>query len=175
MEVMMNKEEKKRERELPSIPDYPDAPLPAWKHYGITNYADQRIQAEFDRLQYDGYMVGLEIAYTPDDEKRYAISFGKLEVPDDPPREKESKVDIPLPDEFLENLYQTVAELIPANCPNYSGEFNAQLTIVMTGSLKKVSYMCRIPEQCSRNHTDKRICRKENNGPWVCLEGQSCR
>ncbi len=168
MEVTMNRKEKKTVRELPPIPDYPDAPLPAWKHYGITNYTGQRVKDEFDRIQYEGYMIGLEVAYTPDDEKNYVISFGKIDIPDDASQEKESEVKIPLSDEFLEDLYQVVTELIPAHCPSYSGKIDTELTIVMTGSVKKVKMGCHVPEQCSLNHTDKRRCKKVNDGPWTC-------
>jgi len=172
----MKMKEQKSGRELPPIPDYPDAPLPAWKHYGITNYADQRIKEEFDRIKYEGYMVGLEVAYTLENENDYAMSFGKINIPEDVSQSKEADVDIPLSDDFLEDLLQMLTELIPANSPGYSGEMNPALTIVMTGSLIKATFKCRIPEQCSRGHTDKRWCKKVNDGLWTCMKSHKpCR
>ena len=36
--------------ELPDIPDYPEAPLTAWKHYGITNFASRKIVEELEKV-----------------------------------------------------------------------------------------------------------------------------
>jgi hypothetical protein len=171
MEVMMNEEERKPSRELPPIPDYPDAPLPAWKHYGIINYADQRIKDELANMRYEGYMVGLEVAYMLEDEKSYAMSFGKISKPDEATQKEETEVEIPLSDEFLVDLYQMLTELIPANCPNYSGQMSTELTIVVTGSEYVIKVTCTVPQQCALNHKDKRWCKKINNGPWTCLAG----
>jgi hypothetical protein len=173
MEVEMKDEEKRPDKDLPPIPDYPEAPLPAWKHYGITNFADQKVQEELDRLQYPGHMVGLEVAYELEDEKTYAMAFGKIDIPED--ELQESAREIPLTDEFLANLYKVVDDLIPHHSPGHSENMNTEITIVMSGSLKKVKVKCRKPEQCSQGHTDKRWCKKVGKEPWTCLDGhQKC-
>jgi len=159
--------------QLPTIPDHPEAPLPAWKHYGITNYGDQKIQEELSRIQYSGFMVGLEMAYKPQNEKTYAMAFGRIDIPTeesqqlDPAQESEEK--FPLSDDFLESLYEDVDKLITANTPGYSGKISPELTISITGSRTVVKIACRRPQVCSQGHSDTRWCQSVNNGPWTCL------
>ncbi len=162
------KQKKAVVEELPSIPDYPEAPLPAWKHYGIASYADQQIRAELDRIGYEGYLIGLEVSYTLENDKTYAMSFGKLEPAEG---SEESDNGTPLSDAFLSNLYQVVGQLIHSNAPEYLGEIDTELSIITTGSENKVKVRCRKPQVCDQGHKDKRWCKKVNQEKWTCMDG----
>lgn len=158
--------------ELPDIPDYPEAPLPAWKHYGITNFASQKIVEELENVQYSGYMVGLEVGYSLEEEKKtYAMSFGKVRPSEEELEQQGEEPDLPISDEFLVRLYQTIHDYMKANG---SENLSPELTIVITGSLKAVTVMCRTPQVCDRRHGGKRWCKKVNSGPWTCLHSSRC-
>lgn len=176
----MREDEQKQDGGLPDVPDYPEAPLPAWKHYGITNYASNRIVEELESVQYRGYMIGLEVAYVADDKQTYAMRFGKVDVRDEVDfRDEDSKEqmresEIPLSDEFLDKLSDMLNRLIAANAPEHPGNLSPELTISITGSVTSVRTRCRIPQQCNKGHTNKRWCKSVNYGPWVCLHGSTC-
>lgn len=158
--------------EVPDIPDYPDAPLPAWKHYGITNFASQKIVEELEDVQYQGYMIGLKVGYSLEAEKKtYAMSFGKVPPAEEEPEDQDEDTDLPVSDEFLLSLYQTVHDYMRANG---SEVLSTELTIVFTGSVKTVIVKCIAPQVCDRGHRGKRWCKKVNTGPWTCLHSGSC-
>lgn len=168
----MEKDNKdKPRRDLPEIPDYPDAPLPAWKHYGITNYAGQRILDEIDHVQYTGYLIGMEIAYTVKEEKTYSMAFGKIDIPDEVLKKFDGE--LPLTDEFLSNLFRTVGALVYENAPDYQDEMDTELIAVISGSAKKVKVKCRKVKngECTEGHVGKKkICKSTDNGSsWTCL------
>lgn len=185
----MEKDPQGLDQELPPIPDYPDAPLPAWKHYGITSYADRKILEELTRVEYPGYMIGMEMAYTVESEEVYCMQFGDTAITEamlqksqsqepDPKLEQEASQDLdeelPLSDDFLSDLYDDVRELIKTNTPDYSGEVTPELTIAITGSKKVIKFKCRVPEVCKNHHTDKRKCKSINGGPWKCTHKKRC-
>jgi hypothetical protein len=180
MEATMREDEPKQDEDLPDIPDYPEAPLPAWKHYGITNYASNTIVEELESVQYKGYMIGLEVAYAGDDKKTYAMRFGKVDVrdevdlPDEGSNEKRQGPELPLSDEFLDKLSDTIDKLIAANVPDDPGNLSPELTIVITGSTVSIRTLCTKPDICAMSHTGKRRCKSVNYGPWECLHGKKC-
>lgn len=157
-------------QKLPLIPDYPNTPLPAWKHYGITNYAGQMLVDKLDSIQYPGYMIGLELTCLLEDESSYSMKFGMVEIPAEESKEQDEPNELPIDDDFLLQLYQDVKTLMVENAPDYQGTLEPMLTYVMTGSKIKVQIMCRRPEVCTLNHTDKRVCKKVGTGPWTCLD-----
>lgn len=167
-EKLDDKEPKLREP-LPDIPDYPDAPLPAWKHYGITKYASDRVVKELEGQHYEGYMVGLDLKYSLDKEHSYSMGFGKVDIPDTTQEEEKEEPELPVSDEFLVDLYQTANALIAKNVPGGLKDFDSELTVALTGSLKVVKLACTVPDRCNRGHINRRCCRKVNSGPWRCL------
>ncbi len=176
----MEKQEQGSTEGLPPIPDYPDAPLPAWKHYGVTNYADQKILEELKHVEYPGFMVGLKIAYTIETEQIYCMQFGDTTIPQDALEKSRSEEinqadsseldeELPFTDEFLSSLFDDIGQLITNNTPGYSGEINPKLTIAITGSRKVIDIMDRYPPyDCNKGHTDRRTCKSVNDGPWKC-------
>lgn len=165
----MKDQEQSSEQPLPDFPEYPEAPLSAWKHYGITNYVGERVIQELERVKYHGDMVGLEVGYVLEDEKAYSMSFGRTKIPDTPSTDEKSEPELPLSDEFLVELFKTINELVAANAPGYLGKLSSTLTIVMTGSYTSVRVICRTPQRCTQRHTGKRWCKSINGGTWVCL------
>jgi len=158
--------------DLPTIPDYPDSPLPAWQHYGITNYAGQKIQEELDRIGYSGYLIGLGVAYRPENGKTYSMQFGRVDDAD------ELEEDQPLSDDFLLHLYQITSQFIAHNT-SLDGTIDTELRISIKGSQISIRVMCRIIQagECTHQpgHDGSRmVCRSYNGGnTWHCL-GSHC-
>ncbi len=181
----MEKQEQGPDQNLPPIPDYPNAPLPAWRHYGITSYADQKIVAELTRVVYPGYMIGMEMAYALETEEVYQMRFGDVTMPEnalpesgsgEPDQKRPSTLDeeLPLTDEFLSALYDDVRQLILDYTPEYSGVLTPELTIAITGSKRVIKFKCIVPDECNQGHTDKRKCKSINGGPWICTHRKNC-
>jgi hypothetical protein len=169
MEVTM----KKAKKGLPEIPDYPDAPLPAWKHYGITRFADLAIQDELERIGYSGYLVGLAVQYTVEDpEKTYSMIFGKV---DDSEESLKGKLEeSPLTDKFLLKLHEQVQALIYKNTPDYAGTMNLLLKTNVNGASTSSACHKVAQGECNkRSDVGKyRICTKRGN-KWSCTH-KSC-
>lgn len=156
------------------VPEYPEGPLPAMKHYGITYFTCQKIVEELDTLQYPGYMVGLKVGYAMEDGSEYEMKFGIVDLSDEDLEQQEKEPDLPVSDEFLIRLYQTVQDYMKANVPDGGEKLNPEIAITMSGSLIMVRMMCRPPEFCDRGHTGSRWCKKVNLGSWTCLHSVPC-
>ena len=116
-------------------------------------------------------MVGLEVAYSQEEEeKNYAISFGKVQLTEAEPNDQEQKPDLPISEEFLARLFKTVSDYMAANVPDGS-RIDPELTFVISGSLYSYKTKCRRPELCDRGHRGRRYCYSLNGGLWTCLHG----
>jgi len=155
--------------DLPQILDYPESPLPAWKHYGITNFAGQQIQAELKRTGYAGYLIGLGVSYTLAAKSKipYVMVFGKVDSGEDP------AFTLPLNDDFLVGLHETVEEFIGQNIQAPASEIDIELIITLSGSVTKVIIACRLvgPTECAQGDSGtKKKCKSLDNGTsWNCL------
>lgn len=158
---------KTKQMVLPDIPNYPDAPLAAWLHYGITDFAGKKVQEELNRLSYPGYLIGIRVAYTVvnKEEPTYVISFGRV-----PPLDiMNSETDDPLSDDFLIELHETVSALIHKYTPEVFEDLDVEVSANVSGSEHASTIKCRTDGyQCDKNHTGSRKCIQRQNGVWVC-------
>lgn len=166
----MAKQRKNLMPDIPPIPDYPDAPLSAWQHYGITDYAGKKIQDQLDNnTDYKGYLIGLGVSYMHN-ENIYEMVFGKSETIG------ESQTEFPLSDDFLSNLYGTVAKFVNNDRIDIS-----EVTLITTfsGSILGAKTVCRQVQagECKHNQNHvgtMRHCKSTDNGvTWKCL-GDGC-
>jgi hypothetical protein len=164
------------EFDLPEIPDFPESPLPGWKHYGITNFAGQTTQEELNRNQYPGYLIGLRFRYTVLDgeaENAYEMSFGLVKPPEE---QKYAKLMSPLTDDFMIKLYDAVNALLHQNIPEELGEIQSEINATLSGSVNFITIKCRLVQvgECDlgNNSPDNgatRLCIKVQEDPWRCL------
>ncbi len=158
---------KEPKRELPDIPNYPDTPLAPWIHYGITQFAGEEVQKELDRLAYQGYLIGLRVAYTVADntEMAYQMSFGRV-----PPLQSLIvDTEDPLTDDFLLDLHDAVCTLIHKYTPEMISDMDVEVTANVSGSEHACSVKCLSGGYiCDKNHTGKRKCVQRQGGSWTC-------
>lgn len=153
---------------LPKIPDHPNSPLPAWKHYGILKVLEEKFHAELERVEYVGHLVGLGVTYivggdtyTMDYGYGIGIVQGIMEGKGDP-----------LTDEFVAEMYDLANGLIAEHMNPYIGSFELQLNASVNQQIASVAVKCQIATDANcGKQACKGQCRKfikRNDGPWVC-------
>lgn len=166
----------KQTDEFPEIPDHPNSPLSAWKHYGILRALEWKFHEELDSQGYDGHLVGLNLTYTvgPDP---YSMGFG-YGVEENANLMTEE--DDPLTDDFVSRMYDFASDLIALHINPYVSDYSIQLSASLNPHISTVKVKCMIATNanCGRDSCNGN-CRKfisRNNGPWVCthIKG-SCR
>jgi|GEM_PF-2245836 len=156
--------------ELPMLPDFPESPLPGWQHHGLLDYVGTRVQEELERIGYPGCLVYASVAYTlvgdeGQDGETYAMTFGK-DVYDDDDDDA-----FPLSDEFMLEQFYTVNRYVYEHARWRGGQIDTAVSFIVTGSRRKVTFMCRIVQagECNQGHnTTRQTCKRVNKGPWRC-------
>jgi hypothetical protein len=153
---------------LPEIPDHPNSPLSAWKHYGILKVLEDKFQTELKNIGYTGHLVGLGVTYTVDDDP-FTMDYG-YDV------EKAEGVlankDDPLTDEFVAEMYDLANELIGEHMSPYISSFDLELSASVNPQVATVFVKCQIATDanCGKAACIGQ-CRKfisRNDGPWIC-------
>ena len=128
-------------------PNRPDSPVPAWKHYYICKYTEERITKELEEHNAESLLVGLGVGYIfvpnkePESEadNRFFMSHGYSVDCEDEEVPDERSQGAPIPDEsaqsdeneqkdgldenFISELYEEVRQLILQNAPEGIGEY----------------------------------------------------
>jgi len=164
----MSTRDSSQTNELPDIPEYPDSPLSAWKHYGIMRVLEGKFHEELEKQEYDGHLVGLMVTYTVGGDP-YSMGFGygvetkaALLAQDDDP----------LSDEFVSEMYDFARSLIAQHINQYVSNFELELGASVNPKLSTLAVKCMIATNanCGKESCVGK-CRKfisRNNGPWVC-------
>jgi hypothetical protein len=164
----MSRKTKSQAEELPDIPDYPNSPLPAWKHYGILKVVEGKLHEELKQQKYTGHLVGLDLTYTvgPD---TYAMSYG---YSFEQVHEGITATVDPLSDEFVETLYDFASDLISENINPAGTRFNMQLSVSVNQQVNTKTVICQIATEanCGKNECigKCRKFKKKNDGSWEC-------
>lgn len=169
------------EPRIDNLPEYPDAPLSAWKHYGILKIVEKRVHQMLQEAEYDGHLVGLRvgyIAYADGGPQPYSMAFGyvvedsDIEQDDSPEDTDESS---PLTEENFDDLYNETFDLISANIPSEI-DFSVIVETAVNPKFKRGGKVCRIVEEgeCNKhgdaNHAGQRCyLRLKNSGKWRCI------
>lgn len=162
--------------DLPEIPDYPNSPLSAWRHYGILKVLEERFQAELVNAGYTGHLVGLGLTYTVAGDS-YAMEYGYgVKANQGILGNKED----PLSDDFVAEMYDLANELITKYMSPYVIDFDLQLSASVNPDVVTVDVKCQVATKvnCGKEEC-KGQCRKfisRNKGPWVCTHKKgSCK
>lgn len=170
---------------------YPDSPVPPWQHYDIVKRLEFEIHAELEKINYKGYAIGLYAGYVlaPDNQKQdedpqpfsmcygYNVNEEVVIIPNDTLGERfdETKND-PLPEEFIDELYQKLEQFLIESAPPDVGIILPRLEITVSGSKSCCGLMCKLcrPGDCIKDGCKgkRRRFRKTCQG-WKCTH-KSC-
>jgi len=163
------------ETSLPQVPDYPDSPLSAWKHYGIMKLAQQKTHEYLRNVPYDGHLIGLRISYSagtePSLQDTYTMSYG-YDV--DEEQDLMPDTDEPFSDDFIIELYKYANQLIAENINPYITSFQTNLDASVNPRRRRIRIEPRIcaAGECANNPStcvgNLRLMVKRNKKPWVC-------
>ena len=162
--------------DLPEIPDYPNSPLSAWRHYGILKVLEEKFHPELVNVGYAGHLVGLGLTYTVAGDA-YPMEYGyRMDVNQGI---LENKKD-PLTDEFVAEMYDLANELITKYMSPYVIDFDLQLSASVNPDVVTVDVKCQVATKANCGKEEcKGQCRKfisRNKGPWVCTHKKgSCK
>jgi hypothetical protein len=158
------------QQQMSPPPDYQEAILPAWAFSNIVQHISQLIKGQLNYIEHPGQLIGLSLSYTLEDGQTYKLEFGTVEDSESP------EADMPLSDDFLIYLYQSINDLIK-EYSSYSGKISTELDLSITGSHFRVTVTCRQVgvSECSNspNHVGTQMyCMRVNHGAWRCLHGR---
>ncbi len=182
-------------REFVDIPPDRPSPIPAWQHYYISQYAQKRVMEELDENNPDSLLAGLSIGYLhiPDGkpeegaENRYCTSYGywvgcdevEIQTEENPleeaiEREEEHKHP-GLRDEFIDELFDEVRELIVKTAPADSGDYLVSLVITTAHCSNKPKLECDGKQcaPCAKHNAPAHLFKLKKNKKktaceWVC-------
>jgi hypothetical protein len=174
---------------LPDVPNYPDAPLLAWKHYGILKLAETSIHQELEQGNNVGLLVGLRVSYfverpgyyQNDQGDEYTMSYGYGVTDEEWPVQAEPiEVNLGMlpSEEFLFGLSNFVTDLIANNINPYVLPVTTRMDITFSvsgvpGPIMN-TIMCRIVQvgECAlgSDHEGerRRMYRSSATGNWKC-------
>ena len=157
-----------RSEHFPEIPDYPNSPLSAWKHYGILKVMERKFHEELERQNYPGHLVGLDVTYVVGRDS-YTMEYGY--GVDQKAGLLPSKED-PLSDEFVAEMYDLANNLISQHISPYISGFDLQLSASINQQVNTVAVQCQIATNANCGQASCiGKCRKfinRNNTGWVC-------
>jgi hypothetical protein len=163
----MAKDNSRKNRALPEIPDFPDSPLAAWKHYGILKALERRFHQELEAQNYTGHLVGLDVTYLVGKES-FTMEYGYGVEQSNGPRDKGD----PLSDDFVAEMYDLASDLISEHIDPAVITFDLSLGAAINQPVNTVAVKCQIATDanCGKDECEGK-CRKfisRNNGPWTC-------
>lgn len=167
------------------------SPVPAWDHYAILKFAEEKIMRQLEMREGGGdseeFLAGLAVGYIylPDgggEEREYAMSFGyavdvKEElVTDEEVATEPSKKD-PLDEAFIDRLYDEVRSRIVESAPANGGEYLASL-VITTGHCSLLTYSCwgrrcGICRRHAQRHIQRLVKTWAGSCRWACT-GSAC-
>lgn len=179
----------------------PPSPLPAWQHYDVSKYAEEKVMEALANQELENVMVGLSVGYRfiPNDQpegenyQKFSMSYGYLVDSDVERVEDEQPTERSLPDQgaqseepgqkggldenFISALYEQVKDLILQNAPPEIGEYLVSLEVT-TAHCSQIVMTCQGQkcDYCS-THKKKHIFKKRKNSSnqcvWYCT-GAAC-
>lgn len=181
-------------RETVDIPPDRPSPIPAWQHYYISQYAQKRIMEELDQNNPDSLLAGLTIGYlhvldgkpVEEAENRYCMSYGywvgcdevevEAELTSEAVLEEEKEVKEPgLRDEFIDELFDEVRELILKTAPDDGSDYLVSLVITTAHCSDKPKLECSGKQcaPCSKHSAPAHLFKLKKNKKktaceWVC-------
>ena len=172
----MARDSSKKAQRLPEIPDFPNSPLSAWKHYGILKALEREFHKELEAKNYSGHLVGLDVTYIVGGETfTMEYGYGVEQTAGLLPNKED-----PLSNDFVSEMYDLASELILAHIDPSVLTFELLLSASINQAVNTVAVKCQIATEANCGKDDcTGKCRKfisRNNGPWTCThkKGQ-CR
>jgi len=183
---------------------YPDpiTPLPAWRHYQIVKYTEEKVKLRLKQTDFEGYIISLGVAYTvyeADDETQtwnkmnFGPDFGiwpegldeyttprEITTNNEPETENMPiTLSPPLDDEFMTELHEEVYALVNENLTHHSDVDVIVVAAAMDGNGAitigtKTCIYCTTHASHKDTNPRRKYKHEWDGRKWVC-QSSTCR